>query len=223
MRPLTGPIPLARPARPPRAARGFTLVEVLVALLILAVVAAMAWQGIDAIVRTRDISAQRLEQQLRLQSVIGQWEADLAELQDSGVVPAIDFDGANLRLTRRSANGLQLVVWSLRGGSWTRWASAPVTRSSALQDTWMQSQQLLGNEAGQLRALMGVTGWQVYFWRGNAWTNAQSTGDSSTNSNGTNTQRQLLPGGVRLVLAFGEGSGMAGTLTRDSLIAPQGT
>lgn len=80
---------------------GFTLVEVLVALLIMAIVAALSWQGIDAIVRSRDISSQRLEQQLRLQSVIAQWEADLAEIQDSGIVPALQFDGASLRLTRR--------------------------------------------------------------------------------------------------------------------------
>jgi len=195
-------------------AAGFTLVEVLVALLILAVVAGMSWQGIDAIVRSRDIAAQKVEQQLRLQSVIGQWEADLQEVQDSGsVVPALAFDGANLRMTRRSAGGLQMVVWSLRGGAWTRWAGPVVTRSAALQEQWLQTQQLLGNEAGQLRALTGVSGWQVYFWRANAWTNAQSTGDTAGG-------RQALPGGVRLVLAFAEGSGLAGNLTRDLRLAP---
>lgn len=197
-----------------RRSAGFTLVEVLVALLILAVVAGMSWQGIDAIVRSRDIAAQKVEQQLRLQSVIGQWEADLQEVQDSGsVVPALAFDGANLRITRRYGPGLQVVVWSLRGGAWTRWAGPVVTRSAALQEQWLLSQQLLGNEAGQLRALTGVSGWQVYFWRSNAWTNAQSSGD-------TTGGRQLLPGGVRLVLAFAEGSGLAGSLTRDLRLAP---
>ena len=34
-------------------ARGFTLVEVLVALLVMAVMAGMAWQGVDGIVRSR--------------------------------------------------------------------------------------------------------------------------------------------------------------------------
>lgn len=191
------------------------------ALLILAVVAAMSWQGVDAIVRSRDIAAQKVEQQLRLQSVIGQWEADLQEVQDSTLVPALAFDGANLRLTRRSAQGMQVVVWALRGGAWTRWAGPVVTRSSALQEQWLQSQQLLGNEAGQLRALTGVNSWQVYFWRGNAWSNAQSSADSAATSGATTgTARQLLPGGVRLVLGFAEGGGFAGTLTRDVRLSP---
>ena len=32
-------------------------------------------------------------------------------------------------------------------------------------------------EPGQLRALQGLTGWQVYYFVGNAWSNAQSTGN----------------------------------------------
>ena len=45
--------------------RGFTLVEVLVALLVLSIMAAMAWRGVDGIVRTRDASQRQLEQTLR--------------------------------------------------------------------------------------------------------------------------------------------------------------
>lgn len=210
-----------------RRVAGFTLVEVLVALLIMAIIATMAWQGIDAVVRSRDIAAQRVEQQLRLQSVMAQWEADLAEVQDSGLIPALLFDGANLRLTRRSANGLQLVVWSLRGGSWTRWASQPVTRGGELQQLWMRSQQLLGNEPEQLRTLAGIAGWQLYFWRGNAWSNAQSSGDVALPGIAASAPaaavRQALPGGVRLVLAFDAGSGYSGTLTRDVPLGPQGS
>ena len=53
---------------------GFTLVEVLVAMVVMAIMAGMAWQGVDGIVRARDSSQARLEQTLRLNSVIGQWE-----------------------------------------------------------------------------------------------------------------------------------------------------
>jgi general secretion pathway protein J len=52
---------------------GFTLVEVLVALMVMALMATMAWQGVDGIVRTRDGSQRQLEQTLRLQTVIAQW------------------------------------------------------------------------------------------------------------------------------------------------------
>ena len=100
---------LTRPA-----SSGFTLVEVLVALAVMALMAAMAWQGVDAIVRARDASQQRVEATLRMNMVIGQWEQDLASLQETARVPQLHFDGATLRLTRRAAGGIQLVAWAMR-------------------------------------------------------------------------------------------------------------
>ena len=41
----------------------------------------------------------------------------------------------------------------------------------------MRSQQLLGNEPGMLKLLDDVSGVQIEFFRGNGWTNAQSSGD----------------------------------------------
>ena len=88
----------------------------------------------------------------------------------------------------------------------------------------MRSQQLLGNEPEQLKVMTGVSGWQLYFWRGNGWSNAQSTGDVAPpgrDASGTPVLRQLLPEGVRLVLTFGEGAPVVGTLTRDLRLGPQ--
>lgn len=208
-----------------RAERGFTLVELLVSLFILALLAGLSWRGVDGIVRTRDASQERLDRQLRLQSVVAQWEADLGAVQDGGAVP-LQFDGASLRLTRRTDAGLQLIVWTLRGARWTRWAGPTSTTVGELQEAWLRSQQLLGNESGQLDALVGVASWQLYFWRNNAWTNAQSSGDAEeTTAPGAGVQvpqnQQQLPGGVRMVLEFAEGSGLAGKLTRDVALAPQ--
>ncbi len=161
-----------------RPARGFTLVEVLVALLVMSLIAAMAWQGVDGMVRTRDASQRRLEATLRLGTVLAQWQQDLASLQESGgSVPALRCDGATLQLTRRAPGGLQLVVWSLRGGRLLRWAAPAVVSSLELQDRWVRAQQLLGEEPSQVRMLEGVSQWQLYFFRRNAWANCQSSGD----------------------------------------------
>lgn len=210
-----------------RTARGFTLVEVLVALLILAIMAAMAWQGVDGIVRTRDASQRQLEQTLRLNTVLAQWQTDLAAVQDTGTVPPLVFDGATLRLTRGTPEGVQVVAWSLKPEStdnaWRRWAGTPVTTGSALQDSWIASQQLMGSEPGQLRTVEGVSQWQVYFFQGNAWSNAQSTGNVAAPPAGAASgaaPRAALPSGVRVVLSFAPGSGMSGTLTRDVLLGP---
>ena len=211
---------------------GFTLVEVLVAMMVMAIMAGMAWQGVDGIVRARDSSQARLEQTLRLNTVIAQWQQDLASIQDTAVVPlALSCDGASVRLTRRTPTGLQVVAWTLRpgngasGATWQRWAGPPVTTNGALQDSWMRSLQLLGDEPVMVRTLTGLSQWQVYFYQGNAWSNCQSTGNlaappAASAASGVVAVRQALPKGVRIVLSFAEGSGTSGELTRDTVLGP---
>jgi general secretion pathway protein J len=211
------------------ASHGFTLVEVLVAMTVMAIMAVMAWQGVDGIVRSRNASQARLEQTLRLNTVLAQWEQDLASIQDSTAVPqALACDGASVRMTRRTPDGLQIVAWSFRpddsGGAWVRWAGPVVTTTSALQDSWLRSLQLQGGETGSLRTLTGVQGWQVYFYQTNGWANCQSTGNVAPSSPGGSgvpvASRVALPAGVRVVLSFLPGSGLSGDLTRDILLGP---
>ncbi|MBY0468463.1 MAG: prepilin-type N-terminal cleavage/methylation domain-containing protein [Burkholderiaceae bacterium] len=211
--------------------RGFTLVEVLVALSIMATLAVMGWQGIDGIVRTRDASQARLDHTLRLGAVLAQWEQDLASLQETEAVPAFNYDGKTLRLTRRSGEGVQLVAWSLNGNAaqgspdrlqWMRWAGPSVTGSAALQDSWLRSQLLQSNDPALLRTLDGVSELQLYCYRGNAWSNCQSTGNvvatASPASGVPVSTRTALPSGLRLVLTLNDGSD--GTLTRDVALGP---
>jgi general secretion pathway protein J len=212
----------------PRTARsqsGFTLVEVLVALSLMAVLAGMAWQGLDGIARARTVSQAHVEQTLQLNTVLAQWEQDLQSVFDTNLVPALAFDGATVRMVRRRDEGLQVVAWSLREQRWQRWTGAVVSRPAALRESWLVSQQLLGNEAAQLRMQDGLASWQVYFYRDNAWSNAQSSAGTGAaapapSASAPPVVRTPLPTGVRIVLAF-EGGGLAGNLTRDVLLAPQ--
>ena len=216
-----------------RPAPGFTLVEVLVALVIMAVVAAMGWQGVAGMTRAREIASAASERTLRLSALVGQWEQDLAATFDSPLVPGLSFDGSALRIARRAEGGVQIVVWSLREGVWRRWTSPLVTRVGELQQVWQASQQLQGQEAGQLRLADGVSAWQIFFWRGQGWSNAQSSGDvalatsaqtpalpalPASAASGVATgkaQRTLLPSGVRLQIDLPEGR-----LLRDVMLAP---
>lgn len=214
--------------RSTRFVRGFTLVEVLVALFIMAVLATMAWQGLDAMARTRDGAQQASAQMLRLGNVLTQWEQDLNQIQDSAAAPSLRFDGAALRLTRRSPEGLQFVVWTLQDRQLWRWASPPVTRVQDMQDWWIRGQQWSAISGDALRMLGDIDTWQVYYWRlqDNNWSNAQSTGDVAPvpppPASGPDEKapppefdRELLPRGVRLQLQL-----PAGLLTRDIVLRP---
>ena len=196
-------------------ARGFTLVEVLIAMSIMAIVAVMSWQGVDGIVRARNNTQARVDLVLRASTVLAQWEQDLGALQTTDdVVPALEFDGSRMSMTRRTEGGLQLVVWARRNGAWFRWASQPVTTVRGLQDVWMSSKQFMGNEAGQLKTLTDVSDWQAYFYRRTGWSNAQSSAGNSDDPK-QQSKTSELPDAVRIVLTFGGNEGLAGTITRD--------
>ena len=58
-------------------ARGFTLIEVLVALVGLALMAGLSWRGLDSMVRARDASQQRIDEVAVVQTALAQWRTDL--------------------------------------------------------------------------------------------------------------------------------------------------
>jgi len=196
---------------------GFTLVEVLVALVILAFMALMAWRAMDALLSTREVAQSHLDNSMRLQTVLEQFERDVQAAQDSGVTPGLAFDGASLRVTRRQAEGMQLIVWTLRSGRLYRWAGPTVQRQDELRENVLQSYQQNENDARLITTLEGLTDWQMYFFRGTAWTNAQSSADAQTpelpasSASGPVPNNAVasssLPTGLRLVLSFQEPGG----------------
>ena len=185
----------------------------------MALMAALAWRGVDGVLQARDASRDAVDRTMQLTALVAQWETDLQSLHADAGVPSLAFDGRTLRLVRRADTGLQLVAWTLDGGRWQRWTAPPATRLGELQQAWLRSQQLQGNDPAALTLLDGVVDWQVYFYRGNAWSNAQSTGDFAPAPGGGASAParavEQLPAGVRLVLQL-DGQ----TLTRDVLVAP---
>jgi general secretion pathway protein J len=159
-----------------RQARGFTLVEVLVALAIMAVLAAMSFRGIDALAHARDGAQGATDRTLKLNSGMSQFEYDVSQMIDTQVVYPIDFHGSTLRITRRSPAGVVLVVWTLQDSRWQRWASQPLVRIVDLQDSWMRTQQWSGISDGAVTVLENVNDFQVYCFRG-GWSNCQSSGN----------------------------------------------
>ena len=61
-----------------QAQAGFTLVEVMIAITIMAVLSVMAWRGLDSVSRANAMLAQRTEDMARLLRALDQLERDLA-------------------------------------------------------------------------------------------------------------------------------------------------
>ena len=201
---------------------GFTLVEVMVALLIMAILAALAFRGIDALARAKDAALSSTDRTLKMNTGMSQFEYDMSQVVDSKVLPRpIMFDGATLRVARRSPAGIQLVLWTLQDHRWQRWASPAYIHMTDLTDAWMRSQQWDAISGSAVTVLENVDDFQVYVCNpatiatsGCSWNNVQSTQGAAaaalppvsavsgvTATPVTTTQ----PNGIRILLKVPEG------------------
>lgn len=226
----------------PRAARahGFTLVEVLVALAVMATLAVMAWRGIDAMGSAQTATRERSEGVLALQAGLAQWRADLDAVALLAPVGGIDFDGRVLRITRHSMAGdlaagtgteevpqatlrsIRVVAWGVRQidgqRQWLRWQSASVRTREDLQIAWQQAALWGQNPSDELRrqevAIVGLDEWQVFYFRNDSWSSPLSSA-AGLGAPGAATFQSPQPDGVRLVLTLSEGQVLSGRLQHD--------
>ncbi|MEN9539017.1 MAG: hypothetical protein RLZZ126_1252 [Pseudomonadota bacterium] len=208
-----------------RCNRGFTLVELLIAISIMAVMAALSWRGLDGMLLAQTRVQTHSAAVQALQAGLAQWGADLDAALPVGSQPALDWDGRALRLTRPASTlgpgGVVVVAWSRRDigqvGQWLRWQSPPVLTRAGLQQAWTQAAQWAQNPGDDLKAhevrVMPLQAWQIYFFRGNAWSNPLSDAEAAPGSTGPSSTS--LPDGVRLVLSPGKDGVLTGPITRD--------
>jgi general secretion pathway protein J len=222
--------------RPHRSARGFTLIELLVALTVMSMLAILSWRSIDAMNRTQTLTQQRADELLRLQAALGQWNADLDMLVDTEELDPVEFDGRTLRMTRLDAAetgtesaGVRVVAWTRmqRGDTptamWTRWQSGPVRQRDELAQAWQRAAEWAETgsttQAADARdsavAVAAIGQWQLFFHRGEAWVNPQSSvGNESAGSGSGDAE---MPNAVRLILTLSPGQGLAGNIASDWL------
>ena len=202
-----------------RSSLGFTLVEMLVAIALMALMGVMAWRGLGSMQGAQIRLTQHADDTLALQAGLGQWAADLDAIALQANTPSLAWDGQVLRVLRRDSaspgDGLRVVGWSQRQvdgiAYWLRWQSPSLRTRAELDAAWAQAARWGQNPSNedQLREvrISPLSQWQIFYFRNNAWTNPQSSA-SATDAN-------ALPEGVRLVLTLPAGQTISGVLTRD--------
>jgi len=208
---------------------GFTLVELLVAISLMALMAALSWSGLDGMTRAQTQMRQHSDEVLTLQAALGQWGADLDALATQPATPNLDWDGRALRLLRRSASspgeGLNVVAWSRRAvdgqGQWLRWQSPPLRSRGEVQSAWLKAAIWAQNPSDEDRLrevrLVPLAQWQIFYFRSDAWSNPMSSAATATGAGLATATDSQVPDGVRLVLTLPPGQAIHGTLTRDWL------
>ena len=214
----------------PGSHRGFTLVELLVALFAMALLAMMSWRGLDGMARAQAQTQARSDEMLALQVGLAQWAADLDALMQLPQSPALDWNGRVLRMTRRGTaagtDGALVVAWTRRvidgTGTWLRWQSPQLTTRGELDDAWQRADIWSQNPSDEARArevaVAPLQEWQIFYFRGDAWTNPLSsdvTAAARAAAAPSPNAPPVIPDGVRLVLTLPAGQAISGTLTRD--------
>ncbi|RKP58516.1 PulJ/GspJ family protein [Pararobbsia silviterrae] len=93
---------VARSKRAPRRAAGFTLIEMLVAIALLAIVAVLSYRGLDEIIRARESLTANMSNERALSQLFAQLDVDLrnAARDDEVGQPPVRVGGGVLQVVR---------------------------------------------------------------------------------------------------------------------------
>ncbi|MEO5661449.1 MAG: hypothetical protein ABIQ90_16885, partial [Polaromonas sp.] len=180
-------------------------------------------------VRAQAQIQQRADAVLTLQAGLAQWAADLDAMLQLPQTQTLGWDGRGLRIIRRSTaepgEGVLVVAWARRNvngtDQWLRWQSPAQFTRGNLQAAWERAAQWAQNPGDAEKKdevrITPLAQWQIFYYRGNAWTNPLSSDNAAAAQSGDTPRAAdlTLPEGVRLVLTLPAGEAINGILTRD--------
>ncbi len=180
--------------------RGLTLVELLVAISVLAIVAVMGWRGLDTIVRARVTLTQELDNTRGLQLAFAQLQNDCTQIASPTLLQgrkALRIDQGRLTLVRTlQTEGqplrVQVVNYQVRDGVLLR-QELPATRDLSEIDAGLQS-VLSGTNAGvavPLEANVGSIAMRLWANDNRGWRSADDQ-QQDDSANGGSSKAQII-------------------------------
>lgn len=163
--------PAAKPPGRHSRPAGFTLLELLVAVALMASIAVLGWRGLDTLLRARAAVGADMARTRGMQLAFAQLQSDCEHLAAARLLPhraPLVVTSRSLILVRTSlADGepgqVKVVAYRLRGGVLSRRESAPTRDLRVLDALWSAT----SDERDQGRDLVlqsGLGGMQLRLW-----------------------------------------------------------
>jgi len=127
--------------KPPRD-QGFALIEVLVAMTIMALVGLMAWRGMDALILGREVIDRRANQDAMYTQLVNQFERDCQFILRAEVLGSnpLSAGAKNIWWIRQwqvdNRDAWMIVGYGITPAGLQRWTSAPLLRRTEAAALW---------------------------------------------------------------------------------------
>ncbi|MDB5767785.1 MAG: gspJ [Collimonas fungivorans] len=179
---------------------GFTLVEMIIAITILAMVAILGWRGLDGIVRSRVALTTEMEQTRGMQLTFAQLQSDCAQIAPISLMsarPTLLAQPGRLLMVRlvfadQQPTRVQVIDYRLRDGRLTRQESAPTRDLNLLDTMWQSALNDAGDSSQAVLLQSDIADMQMQLWGsdGQGWRpSAAAAATGSQDSTNLNANR----------------------------------